>query len=668
MNRNLKPFADRLASGYPDASRRIIDDLAAFVGLTPDREDVPLDSAVGHSVVIDAGQSWRLVQESVESELTTESNAFTERVLGAGTRHFTTRGGVAWTWPPQVGYRYVLKPLGANKGTLLLDHQLLDDLQHASRAVRYASLRFSAEEQGVKDIERILIVVSPELEDYVARYNLVERFADGIARIRAKSSVRSGRPRVFALTDQIAMQEYESQRPLEAALSLEQEDPANPTPDDPSTLLIWNRMADLDSAAALLARWRDGDANDQSRQIHRIVHITSSYSTRVPRSMSELLDRRLFARTPEGGPDYQRDPLFVAIVPTIIAQPPDRRVLPTRALLLPEDESSVGPQDKRRGADDFFSRPDYRSMRDTTILTRRAIETDDTAEFDRWARNLFCCRVGLALSGGGACAYRTVPLIRHLQAEIGVDVLSGVSGGALLGAYHAADEQDHLQTAVASGPRFMRTLPLAVCTTQAIERVIDEDLGYLRLGETSIRFSPIAAELRADNVPRGIVLVEGTLGQGVRISGALPGLFAPTVVDGRRYSDGGGVSLVPASYLSCLGADITLACNCIPGPAHANLLRLSSEDGVARRLGNVLYSLLGRATDVLVWMSFAMKNAGSAFGRQADVFLEFEPSNIALRESGEWFASRKIVARGEAEMDKIADAVARLRSLWSRLL
>src|SRR5262249_21784913 len=99
------------------------------------------------------------------------------------------------------------------------------------------------------------------------------------------------------------------------------------------------------------------------------------------------------------------------------------------------------------------------------------------ATAERWARAVTNRRVGVALSGGGACAYRTLPLLRALAAAgVPLDVVSGVSGGALMGAYLCAGGVAGLARAERRGRRFLLTMLGAIVWSGCMERVLDGDL------------------------------------------------------------------------------------------------------------------------------------------------------------------------------------------------
>src|SRR6185369_1286649 len=109
------------------------------------------------------------------------------------------------------------------------------------------------------------------------------------------------------------------------------------------------------------------------------------------------------------------------------------------------------------------------------------------------------------------------------------------------------------------GPLIQLTVPLALVTTWPLEMVIDRMLDGTRVEDLEIRLAAVAVALPPDDSPMTEVVVRGTLGEAVRVSGTLPPVFAQTVKRGMRFTDGGAGSVVPAQVARDFGADLVLA-------------------------------------------------------------------------------------------------------------
>ncbi len=184
----------------------------------------------------------------------------------------------------------------------------------------------------------------------------------------------------------------------------------------------------------------------------------------------------------------------------------------------------------------------------------------------RFARGVSDRTVGIALGGGGAWGFAHVSLLRLLRERgVPIDVVSGASFGAVVGAYFAryADGLERLERGVAG---LRRATLLSVFDSGAIERFMRRETpGHLSDLDTT--FLPVATDVSDGHLH---VFRDTTIARAVRASGSFPFAFAATVArrpDGvRRYVDGGIASNVPDSVLVEEGADFVIASNVVPPP------------------------------------------------------------------------------------------------------
>jgi predicted acylesterase/phospholipase RssA len=161
------------------------------------------------------------------------------------------------------------------------------------------------------------------------------------------------------------------------------------------------------------------------------------------------------------------------------------------------------------------------------------------------------------------------------------------------------------------------------------------------------------------DLPMTAVVVRGTVGEAVRVSGTLPPVFAETVKGGMRYTDGGAGTIVPAQVARDFGADIVLACNAIPGPSRSNPL----PEWLARAL-TIGVPLLQRQIDFFAWHSYFWRQASHRFLREADAAFEFKPEDLSLMEAGMWLRSRNIVEDAKSEIPRITEVVQDMYTKW----
>jgi NTE family protein len=74
----------------------------------------------------------------------------------------------------------------------------------------------------------------------------------------------------------------------------------------------------------------------------------------------------------------------------------------------------------------------------------------------------------------------------------------------------------------------------------------------------------VGTDLKTGN---GVLFQRGDTGQAVRASCSIPGIFQPTIIQGREYVDGGLVSPVPVRYAKQMGADVVIAVNISTEPS-----------------------------------------------------------------------------------------------------
>jgi hypothetical protein len=370
----------------------------------------------------------------------------------------------------------------------------------------------------------------------------------------------------------------------------------------------------------------------QALRFHRVVYLASRLPEGAPSGYVSRLKEGAHNKVEASSPYYSS---FVPVVvgrPTAVEQ--DSAPLPVR--LATRLAAAVGwlfRDSLRSGEVDGKDASSWRMRRDVVSLDLNGKWEDLLAQGSTktWARATTNRQVGLALSGGGASSYRLVQLLEGLDAKgLPVDMVSGVSGGSLLGAYYCKEgPKKGLAHAVQMGVPFQAIAIGSVFCSRLIEWVIDLDLGTSQVSQLDVRFLPLATALQRKTPPRPHIFKEGTLGEAVRASGSLPGLIGPTQKNGRRYNDGAAASLVPARILKDHGADLIFAFNSIPGPALSNPLEVWPC-----HVGDFLYwwTPVGRLVDVWVSGAFMLQRASKDAGRDANHMVEAAPQKAPLLE------------------------------------
>ncbi|HEX6811991.1 MAG TPA: patatin-like phospholipase family protein [Planctomycetota bacterium] len=205
-------------------------------------------------------------------------------------------------------------------------------------------------------------------------------------------------------------------------------------------------------------------------------------------------------------------------------------------------------------------------------------------------------KIGLVLSGGGARGAAHVGVLKVLEElRIPVDLLAGNSMGSLVGGIYAygyspAEMEKILEEinwpqllsdkSLREDRAFRRKQDDLVCQIDAtfgfrdFEFVLPKGLvaGYytgnllkniVLQRQPSIDFDKLRVPYRAvaTDIVSGeqVVLASGDLARAMAASMAIPGAFAPVVIDGHQLVDGMVVNNVPIDIVKQMGADVVIA-------------------------------------------------------------------------------------------------------------
>jgi predicted acylesterase/phospholipase RssA len=187
--------------------------------------------------------------------------------------------------------------------------------------------------------------------------------------------------------------------------------------------------------------------------------------------------------------------------------------------------------------------------------------------FERWVRDLRFRRVGVALGGGGATGFCHVALLRGLREQgVPVDMVSGTSFGALVGAYYCSLGLDGLEMLTAQAMLLTGLASLTVVTSAFFEHLVNLSIDYRPMWELPIPLYAVATDIESGTMAifPGPAAANPSVGFAVRASGSLPGFFGPALAGDARYVDGAAVSNVPVLALIRMGADIVIGANAFP--------------------------------------------------------------------------------------------------------
>jgi len=241
-----------------------------------------------------------------------------------------------------------------------------------------------------------------------------------------------------------------------------------------------------------------------------------------------------------------------------------------------------------------------------------------TLQLRRMAREIGRCRVGLALSSGGARGLAHIGVIQVLEENgIEIDAVAGSSMGAYVGAVWSYGHDGIACEKIA------RDLESRWGLLHLIDPVLPPRQGFLstrrvahrlRRAIGSVQFVELVRPLRVvatdfETLDR-VVFSSGEVVHAVEASIAIPGICIPVSIDGRTLMDGGIADPLPSGVLSDMGVEHIIAVNTIPTPAHLSMCRQCAVEPPPRpSLGAWLNSQLnyfasGNLCDILMRANF----------------------------------------------------------------
>src|SRR5215470_421299 len=151
-------------------------------------------------------------------------------------------------------------------------------------------------------------------------------------------------------------------------------------------------------------------------------------------------------------------------------------------------------------------------------------------------------RIGVALSSGGAAGLAHIGVLEELVAAgVEIECVAGTSAGAMVGAAFASGQLSEFRDRMMAWSRKRRVQwfdPIWPRNGLLGGRRAMEMVGPCAVGaieDLPLRYAAVATDLDAG---RSVVLRRGDIGEAIRASIAIPGVFTPQLRHGRRLVDG----------------------------------------------------------------------------------------------------------------------------------
>ena len=185
-------------------------------------------------------------------------------------------------------------------------------------------------------------------------------------------------------------------------------------------------------------------------------------------------------------------------------------------------------------------------------------------------------KTGFVLAGGGSLgAVQSGMLIELIAAGVQPDLVVGVSAGALNGAFLAYDPTPRMTERIGELWRRVTTreaLGLSwrsvfgifgrrghLADARGLERLLRRELPYQNFAETRVPLHIVAAE---ETTGAEVLLSDGPVLEAVLASTAIPGIFPPVTLGGRKLVDGVVAASTPIAAAVRLGATRLIVLPC----------------------------------------------------------------------------------------------------------
>ncbi len=180
---------------------------------------------------------------------------------------------------------------------------------------------------------------------------------------------------------------------------------------------------------------------------------------------------------------------------------------------------------------------------------------------DYFARHVIARTVGLALGAGGSKGYAHIGVLRVLR-DLGVpvDYVGGTSLGAPVAAAIADDwstDRMHIVMDAIWASAIRYSLPFSAFLSQrGISKELQQSTGDQTFEDLAMPLTIVTADMESRSE---VVFTSGRLHEPMLASMAIPVIYPPVVIDGRRLVDGAILTPIPIRRVAELGADVVIA-------------------------------------------------------------------------------------------------------------
>ncbi len=157
-------------------------------------------------------------------------------------------------------------------------------------------------------------------------------------------------------------------------------------------------------------------------------------------------------------------------------------------------------------------------------------------------------RLGIVLGGGGARGFAHLGVMKRLK-ELGIqpDIYSGVSAGALAGAFLASGKDPEMVMDQLEGQNLWRYSRVmwprhGIFNLDGLKKLIQKQIPFSQLEDLP---TPLVITTSNMNTGKAEYINKGNLPEAVLASSSIPFVFQPVQINGFKYADGGLLDNLP---------------------------------------------------------------------------------------------------------------------------
>ncbi|MEM5792813.1 MAG: patatin-like phospholipase family protein [Candidatus Aenigmatarchaeota archaeon] len=255
-------------------------------------------------------------------------------------------------------------------------------------------------------------------------------------------------------------------------------------------------------------------------------------------------------------------------------------------------------------------------------------------------------KIGLALSGGGAKGFAHVGVLKSLEENgIKVDIISGVSAGALVGGWYSSGVSVEEIEDICYSTDFKSFIKLmfdparggGLVAGRRIKKFIYEKLEEKKIEKFRIKYCATAVDIKTGEI---FYFTKGDATRAIMASIAIPGIFKPVFYKGKYLVDGGVIEPISLEIVKKMGGEVNIGVDLTKSKVLISEIKRSGKFGIKE---NVYISL----------RLMQRQLANLQFERNPD-FLRIEPdvSKVGTFSFGSRKIAEETINNGKKLMDK----------------